>query len=165
MSIISLVAAIGSGNNVIGKDGGIPWGMIKADMQRFVKITTGHPVVMGRKTWESIPPKFRPLKNRTNIVVTRQQGYEAPGAVVVQSTNEALIASYNAAGGEEIMVIGGGEIYAELLPKANRLYLTVVKVDAEGDTFFPPFEAEFTKCVEDELVLDGPGLRFLTLER
>lgn len=133
--IISIVVAVG-GNNAIGRDGDLLWRLPK-DMQFFKATTIGHNVVMGRKTYESIPPKYRPLVGRVNIVVTRQDGYEAPGCRVVQSVDEAIeFAKANEE--EELMVIGGGEIYRQMFDRADRIYLTKVKHHFDdADTFFP----------------------------
>src|SRR3989344_512770 len=113
MSRVAIIAAIGR-NRALGLKGKLLW-RLPDDMQRFKETTTGHPVIMGRKTWESIPEKFRPLPERTNIIVTRQTGYEAPGATMVSSLPAACAAAAQAAGSDEIFVIGGGEIYSEAL--------------------------------------------------
>ena len=134
------------------------------DMRRFKALTSGHPVIMGRKTWESLPERFRPLPGRTNIVVTRQTGYGAPGAVVADSFEAARAAAARAEGSEEIFVIGGGELYVAALPLADRLYLTLVNDTAEADTFFPPYEADFV-LTKDESGTGEPPHRFQTLER
>lgn len=166
MSKISLVVALATKNRAIGLNGGLPWGPIKADMTRFVEVTSGHPVVMGRKTWESIPTRFRPLKNRTNIIVTRTKGYQAEGAVVVSSLPDALSEAAHAFGGSEIMVIGGGEIYREAFPIAQRIYLTRVHADIEGDTFFPEYEQEFPVIISAaEFMPTTPPIDFMTIER
>ncbi len=128
--MISLVVAV-SRNGVIGRDGGLPW-HISSDLKRFKEITMGKPVVMGRKTWESLPKK--PLPGRRNIVITRQADYQATSADVVASAEAALglcVAE------PEVAVIGGGEIYSLFWPLAGRLYLTEVDLDIEGDTRFP----------------------------
>lgn len=164
-SRISLIAAIGEKTRAIGRGGRLLW-RIPEDMQRFKKTTTGHPVIMGRKTWESIPEKFRPLPGRTNIVVTRQKDHVARGAAVVSSLDAALAAAASAAGSEEILIVGGGELYREALPFADRLYLTLVDDDAEGDTFFPLYEIEFEKILSDESrEWQSLHYRFVTLER
>ena len=130
--IISLIAAMAR-NRVIGKDGKLPW-RIPEDLKRFKKLTTGHCVVMGRKTFDSIG---KPLPNRTNIVITRDKSWRADGVVVAHSLDEAL----GLASGDEVFVIGGGEIYAAALPKASKLYLTLVEGQWEGDAFFPEYDA------------------------
>ena len=125
--MISLIVAV-STNNVIGVAGGLPW-HLSDDLKRFKAITMGKPIVMGRKTFESIG---RPLPGRQNIVVTSQSEFIAPGCEVVNSPQAAVAT----AGGAEIMVIGGGEIYQSFLPLAERVYLTRVHVEVEGDAFF-----------------------------
>ena len=112
--------------------GELPW-HLPDDFAHFKAVTMGKPIVMGRKTWESIG---RALPGRTNIVVTRRSGYEAEGAVVVNSV-EAALAVEDA---EEVMIIGGGQLYAELLPRADRVYLTRVDTELNGDTFFPALD-------------------------
>jgi len=130
---ISLVVVVAR-NGVIGRGGGLPFRM-STDMRRFKALTVGHPVVMGRKTWESFPR--RPLPERTNIVVTRDPGFAADGAVRAGSLEEALGIARAAPGGEAIKVIGGGEIYAQAMPLADRLDVTHVEAEVEGDTRFP----------------------------
>ncbi len=162
MSRVAIIAAIGR-NRALGLKGKLLW-RLPDDMQRFKEITAGHPVIMGRKTWESIPSKFRPLPERTNIVVTRQAGYEAAGAIVVGSLADARAAAARAPGADEIFVIGGGEIYTEALPTADRLYLTLVDDAPEADSFFPPYEKEF--IVREEALGEGvPTHYFKIFER
>ena len=127
--MISLIVAA-SENHVIGRDGELPW-RLSDDLKRFKAVTMGKPIVMGRKTWESIG---RPLPGRQNIVITRQPGYLAEGCDVVATVDQAVAVAGEAA---EIMVIGGSEIYALFLPAAARLYLTRVHAELEGDAFFP----------------------------
>jgi dihydrofolate reductase len=159
---MSLIAAIGK-NRELGFQGQLLWSL-PDDLQRFKAITAGHPVIMGRKTWESLPERFRPLPARTNIVVTRQAEYEARGAVVVSSLEEARAAAARAEGAGETFVIGGGELYANALPFTNRLYLTLVDAETEADTFFPPYEQDF-KIISDEAGDGEPPHKFLLLER
>lgn len=130
---LSLIVAM-SRNRVIGAGGAIPW-HLPGELKRFRSITMGHHIIMGRKTWESIG---RPLPGRTSVVVTRQPGYRAPGAIVTHSLDEAAAACRD---DTEIFVIGGAELYAQALPRASRLYLTVVEADIEGDTRMPEFDA------------------------
>jgi dihydrofolate reductase len=132
--VISLIVAA-STNNVIGAGGDLPW-RLSADLKRFKAITMGKPIVMGRKTYESIG---RPLPGRQNIVITRQAGYAAEGCTVVPSPEEAVAATGDA---DEIMIIGGGHIYAAFLPEADRIYLTRVRAEVDGDTFLPEIEAD-----------------------
>ncbi|WP_323959156.1 dihydrofolate reductase [Arthrobacter sp. JZ12] len=125
-------------DGVIGRDGQMPW-HLPEDLAHFRRTTQGHPVIMGRRTWESFPEKYRPLPGRTNIVVTRQ--HPAPsafeGAVVVHSLDEALAEARRSEGADEIWIIGGGQIYAEAAPQANAAVVTVIDVSVEGDTFAP----------------------------
>ncbi len=162
---ISLIAAISSADHGIGKNGKLLWS-IPEDMARFKALTMGHPVIMGRKTWESLPERFRPLSGRTNIVVTRNTNLDAPGAIVVGSFKEALTAAVKAPGSEEVFVLGGQQLYAEALSHAQRLYLTIVEGQAEADAFFPEYEKEFTNVVSQENH-ESKGIRysFVTLER
>ncbi len=133
--MITLVAAL-SQNNCIGKNGKLLW-QIKEDMEHFKKITTGHIVLMGRKTWESIPEKFRPLSNRKNIVITRQENYFVPEGVELSSTLEEALKKYK---NQNIMVIGGAEIYKQVFPQADVLEITHVHESVEGDAFFPQID-------------------------
>jgi len=122
-------------NRVIGKGGKLPWNL-PADMKYFKDKTLGKPIIMGRKTYESLG---KPLPNRKNIIITHDQDYKAEGCIVVHSAEEALKA---AEGNEEVMIIGGSQIYKELLPKANRMYLTIVDADFEGDAFFLEYDVK-----------------------
>ncbi|WP_072313092.1 dihydrofolate reductase [Agrococcus sp. Marseille-P2731] len=122
---------------VIGEAGDMPWSLPE-DMQRFKAITMGHPVVMGRRTWESFPERFRPLPGRDNIVITSDRDYLAAGARTVASLEEALAAARAIAGTEgEVWVIGGGRVYRDALPLADRLEITDIDLDASGDTTAP----------------------------
>ncbi|MCQ8184121.1 dihydrofolate reductase [Parvularcula maris] len=137
---IALVAARAK-NGTIGRSGDMPWQM-KSDLRWFKTVTSGKPVIMGRKTFESIGG---PLPGRTNIVVTRQGDYEVEGVLVVHGLERALrIAEMDAQqnGQDELCVIGGGEIYLEALPKAARIYLTTIEEEIEGDTSFPELDPE-----------------------
>jgi dihydrofolate reductase len=128
--MISFVVAV-SKNGVIGREGGLPW-HISSDLKRFKEITMGKPVVMGRKTWESLPR--RPLPGRRNIVITRSKDFVADGAEVAATPEEALRLSGDV---PEVAVIGGGEIYRLFWPLVDRLYLTEVDLEVSGDTYFP----------------------------
>ena len=132
---IAFVVAVAR-NGVIGRQGGLPW-RISSDLKRFKAITMGKPVIMGRKTWESLPR--RPLPGRRNIVVTRDPRYRAEGADVVASVDEAL-AQASLGASDEICVIGGSDIFRQMLPVADRLYLTEVDLAPEGDVRFPPID-------------------------
>ncbi|HEU5289690.1 MAG TPA: dihydrofolate reductase [Cyclobacteriaceae bacterium] len=135
--IISLIAAL-SQNRVIGKNNDLPW-HLPDDMKYFMQTTKGHCVIMGRKNYDSIPEKFRPLPNRTNIVVTRQKNFNAPDCIVTNSIEDALaIARKN--NETETFIIGGSEIYNQGFAMANRLYLTEIHATIEGDTYFPAFD-------------------------
>ncbi|MFQ5601388.1 MAG: dihydrofolate reductase [Candidatus Krumholzibacteriia bacterium] len=144
---ISLVVAM-TPEHVIGKAGGLPW-RLPADLRHFRKITMGRPVVMGRKTYESIG---KPLEGRTNIVLTRQEGFEAPGCLVARSPQEALRRALESAAEapDEVMVIGGGSVYAAFLPLAQRMYVTLVQDRIGGDTWFP--DCDFEEWLEVERV-------------
>lgn len=134
---ISLIAAVGK-NNVIGTDGDLPWSLPK-DMKFFSSTTRGHHVLMGRKNFESIPDKYRPLPGRPNLVATRNTNYEAAGAAVFNTIDEA-IAHAKLAGEEELFIIGGGEIYNQTLHLADKLYITEVDAEPAGDAHFPEFD-------------------------
>lgn len=140
-----------AGNGVIGRDGGLPW-KLSTDMKRFKETTMGKPVVMGRKTWDSFPR--RPLPGRLNIVVSRDRSFHPEGALVAHSVQEALALAKDA-GGDEIAVIGGGQIYREAMPLADRLYVTHVIADIEGDTAFPPIDPGQWRIVSSEDVPAG----------
>lgn len=132
MSDIVIIAAVAR-NRVIGRDNQLIWN-IPEDMAHFKALTAGHTVLMGRKTWESLPPRFRPLPGRRNIVVSRQADYAAPGAELVTSL-EAGIAQGKS--DETIFVIGGAEIYQQAMALADRLEITEVELSPEGDSWFP----------------------------
>lgn len=147
-----------SSNRVIGDNGRVPW-RIPADLRRFRALTTGHPVIMGRKTYESIG---RPLPQRTNIVVTRQPAYRADGCLVAGSLKMALKL---AEPGDEVFICGGGEIYQQALPLAGKLYLTVLAQEFAGDTFFPEISlGEFDEVLREPLSA-SPAAVFVVLER
>jgi dihydrofolate reductase len=141
--MISIIVAT-STNLVIGKDNDLPW-HLPSDLKRFKELTTGKRVIMGRKCWESIPEKYRPLPNRENIVFTRDLGYVAEGAIVMNKLN-MVIEGYkrNPAShiSEEHMVIGGAEIYKKYFPVADKLYLTEIWGEIEGDTYLEGFNRE-----------------------
>ena len=129
------MAAVARGG-VIGRGNAIPW-RIREDMERFRALTMGHPVVMGRRTWDSLPDRFRPLPGRRNLVVTRDRAWAADGAECVGSFEEAL---RGLEGAPQVFVIGGAELYAEALPLADDLLLTEIDADFVGDTFFPSWD-------------------------
>ena len=139
---ISLIVAAAS-NDVIGSDGDLPW-HLPDDLRNFKRLTTGKPIIMGRKTHESIG---RPLPGRRNIVLTRDSSFAAPGCEVVASIQEALECVADA---DEVMIIGGGEIYAAFLPMADRVYLTRVYAEIEGDTRFAPLDGSAWQLIESD---------------
>jgi dihydrofolate reductase len=139
---VSLIAAMAE-NRVIGRANQLPW-RLSADLQHFKALTMGKPILMGRKTWESIG---RPLPGRTGIVITRDAAYTAEGCQVVHSLQQALQAARDH---EEIMVIGGAELYRQTLDMADRLYLTLVKAEVEGDAWFPDIAYEQWQEIERE---------------
>lgn len=157
---LSLIVAVAK-NGVIGRGGDLPW-RIPADLGFFKQTTMGKPIVMGRKTWESIG---RPLPGRTNIVITRDPHYEASGAAVVGDLEMALVAAGDA---PEVMIIGGAQVYAKALPRATRVYLTEVHARPDGDTHLPEFsKAEWREIAREDHVAEGetPAFSFVTLER
>jgi dihydrofolate reductase len=160
MRINLIVAA--SANNVIGIDGDLPW-RLPDDLQRFKSITMGHPIVMGRLTWESIG---RPLPGRQNIVLTRNAGYSAPGCDVVSSPEAAVECAGDA---PQLMIIGGGHLYSAFLPLARRIYMTRVHVDLDGDAFFPELtEADWQETSREAHDADNRhphAFDFITLDR
>lgn len=140
--MISLIVAA-STNNVIGVKGALPW-KISSDLQRFKALTMGKPIIMGRLTWESIG---RPLPGRQNIVITRDENFKAAGCDVVASPAQSLRAAGDA---DEVMVIGGGQIYDLFLPKAGRIYMTRVLTQVDGDAFFPQLDDNTWRIADSE---------------
>lgn len=140
MRVSAVVAA--SENDVIGCDGGLPW-HVSSDLKLFKEITLGKPIIMGRRTWDSLPKK--PLPGRRNIVISRQKDFSAEGAEVVHSVDEALAIC---AGEAEVSIIGGGQVYADALDQTTRIYLTRVHLEVEGDTFLPELKDSEWKEVE-----------------
>ena len=178
---LSIIAAIGK-NRELGKDNKLIW-HIKEDLQRFKALTSGHPIIMGRKTWESLP--IKPLPNRYNIVITSSANYQADGAVVCNSIEEGIKRAKRHSGEveastdsridsgqarmtkNEVFVIGGGQIYEQAIKKGlvDKLYLTLVDGSFDADTFFPDY-SDFKKVVfEKESQSDKYKYRFLELER
>jgi dihydrofolate reductase len=155
---IALVVAMAR-NGVIGRDNGLPWGRLPEDLKHFKAATLGKPVLMGRKTYESIG---KPLPGRTNFVLTRDRGWKADGVVAVHSLDEALTGDY-------VSGIGGAEIYRLLLPVANRIYLTRIDADVAGDTVFPPIDySEWVETGRRAFTADERNpynMSFVTLER
>jgi len=157
---VSLVVAYAR-NRVIGRDGGLPW-HLPSDMRHFRELTTGGTVVMGRKTYASIPEKFRPLPGRRNMVLSHDARYRAVGAEVFPS----LVAALDACG-RDCFVIGGGATYAEALPYAGRVHATEVAEEVEGDTFFPVLEEREWACVSsgEPVAENGHEFRIRVYER
>ncbi|MFZ2855401.1 MAG: dihydrofolate reductase [Rhodocyclaceae bacterium] len=153
--MISLIAAVAQ-NRAIGKDNQLLW-HLPDDLRYFRETTRGKAVIMGRKTWESLPAAFRPLPGRHNIVVTRDRQYVAGGATLAHSLPEAIAA---ADGGGETFVIGGAELYRQALPLAERLYLTEVAQAVEGDAFFPEIPAAQWQEISRAPRHDASGLEF-----
>jgi dihydrofolate reductase len=156
MAPLTLVLAIGK-NDVIGKGGKVPW-RISEDLKHFRRVTTGHAVIMGRKTWDEVG---KPLPGRRNIVVSRSAGLELPGAEVVSTLEEAIARARQT--DPEPCVIGGAQIYAQALPLATRIFLTEVEREVEGDTFFRLDRAGFHETERRQG--EDPTVVFLTLER
>ncbi len=180
--VISIVVAIGTGglhNNALGKGNELLW-HIPDDLKRFKALTLGHPVIMGRKTFESIVTVLgKPLPGRTNIVITRDTSYQGlssdvktgdksstDSTFVIAHSIEDAIAKAREIDKEEIFIGGGGQIYTQALQYVDRLYLTLIDDDKEGDSYFPKYEADFTKKVSEEK-RDWNGISYiwLTLER
>lgn len=149
---ICLIAALAA-NRVIGKNNALPW-HLPADLKRFKALTMGHPVVMGRKTYESIG---RPLPGRRNLVITRNRGYGAPGCEVVHSLDAAIIACR---GAHEIFVIGGTGLFRESLPRAHCLEFTEIRAEIEGDVTFPEFSMSDWRETGREIHSDEVGIPF-----
>jgi dihydrofolate reductase len=147
--VIALVVAH-SANRVIGRGGELPW-HLPGDLRRFKELTTGGTVVMGRKTYESIPPRFRPLPGRRNIVLSRN-GFSAPGVEVRRDLDGVP---------GDCFVIGGDSVYAQALPLADRVYVTEIEADVAGDAFFPELPADDWRCIEESEPFDENGLRYV----
>jgi len=159
---VALVAAVARGG-VIGRDGTIPW-RIPEDMAYFRELTTGHAVVMGRRTWDSLPDRFRPLPGRRNVVLTRNPAWRASGAEAARSLEEALALLGHE---ERVFVIGGAEVYAAALPLADELLLTEIEDDVAGDAFFPPYDPAAFVTAErtPRTSADGTPFAFVRYER
>ncbi|KQO98783.1 dihydrofolate reductase [Leifsonia sp. Leaf264] len=153
MTAINLIWAQ-SVAGVIGVDGRLPW-HLPEDLARFKELTAGHAVVMGRKTWESLPAKRRPLPGRRNIVLTKTVDYEAPGALVAQSKIGGILAAH----GDDVWVIGGAEIYQQYKWHADRIEVTEIDVTVDGDAFAPEIPPHF-KADRGEWLISAGGLRY-----
>ena len=152
-----------SRNNVIGVNGDLPW-HLPEDLAHFKRTTLGQPVIMGRVTWESIPHKFRPLPGRTNVVVSRQASFSAPGAQVVASL-QAAVDLFPA--GDVVWLIGGAQLYAQAMPLAKQLVITEIDADYEGDAFAPAIDADQWKETQrtQHTSAQGLGYSLVTLQR
>ncbi len=164
MTTVALVYAI-SRNGVIGRDGGLPW-KVSGDLKNFKAVTMGKPVIMGRKTWDSLPRK--PLPGRLNIVISRAADFHAEGAKLVHNVEAALELAKREKP-SEICVIGGAEIFRQMLPLANRVYLTEIEADVAGDVYFEPLSPQDWTEVSSEhhapATGDTAGFTFRVLER
>jgi dihydrofolate reductase len=158
---LALIAAVAK-NGVIGSNNALPW-HLPEDMKHFKALTAGNVVIMGRKTWESLPARFRPLPDRLNVVVTRNAAYLAEGAVVVHALDEAIKVGV----GGTAYIIGGAELYDHALPLAQRLELTEIDAEFSGDAHFPDIDhAQWHEVARQAgLSTAGPGYAFVTYER
>jgi dihydrofolate reductase len=158
---LTLIAALAE-NRVIGRDGGLPW-RLPADLRHFKELTLGRPILMGRRTWESLPGL---LPGRRHIVISRRRDYQAPGCELAHSLQEALAI---AGAVPEVLLIGGGELYRQGLPLADRLQLTLIHARVEGDTFFPSYDpADWREIARESHPADERNpfpYSFVTLER
>ena len=158
---ISLIAAMAN-NRIIGHDNKMPW-HLPADLKHFKQVTMGKPVIMGRKTFESIG---KPLPGRQNIIITRQSGLALNGCDIVHSIEDAIALVKNI---DEVMIIGGGTIYESMIDKADRLYITLIELEADGDTQFPAWNEDEWSIIDEEPHLADDknpyNYRFITLER
>jgi dihydrofolate reductase len=162
--MISAIVAVAK-NGVIGKEGGLPW-YLPAELARFKEVTMGHPIIMGRKTHESIG---RALPGRTNIVITRDKDYKATeGCMVVNSLDEAIEQAKKAGGANEIFIIGGASIYEQAMPLLDRIYLTKVDAEIDGDKFFKYDPKKWNQISSEKHSADDKnkyGFEFTVLER
>lgn len=148
---LSLIAAVAR-NRVIGRDGQLPW-RLPADLKRFKELTTGHPVIMGSRTWDEIK---KPLPGRLNLVLSRNPAFPAPGGEVVP-TLEAALERARATGTDEAFVVGGAHVYALAFPRVDRLYLTTIDFEPEGDTRFPELDLSPFRLVSEERFASDPA--------
>ena len=170
MALPQLVLVVARARNgVIGRDGDLPW-RLRSDLQRFKALTLGKPCIMGRRTWDSLP--LKPLPGRLNLVLSRDESFEARGAVVCTTLDEAVEIARETAeedGVGEVCVIGGVALFEKALPRAKRLYLTEVEAEPEGDVLFPPFDETAWTEVSCEAVpageKDDHAFAFRVLER
>lgn len=161
---VALIAAV-SRNGVIGRGNALPW-HLPEDLAHFKRTTLGAAVVMGRRTWESLPPRFRPLPGRRNVVLTRDAAWQAPGAERAGSLDEALTLL---ADQRKVFVIGGATLYAHALPRVDEVVLTEIDADFDGDAHFPPWDrSAFVEVTRESLPAEGErrfGLAFVTYHR
>lgn len=162
MAEVIIIAAVAR-NRVIGKDNALIWN-IPEDMAHFRQLTAGHTVVMGRKTWESLPPRFRPLPGRRNIVVSRQSDYVAPGGEVADSLEKALALAATAT---QVFIIGGEQIYRQAMAMADRLEITEIDLAPDGDAWFPEISAADWQETQKKTPpsQSGTGFSFVTYRR
>ena len=159
MGKLSIIVAVAGEKRVIGKTGGMAW-YILGELKRFKEITMGHPIIMGRKTHESIG---KPLPGRTNIIVTHDVIYKAEGCIVVHNLEEALEVAKGKEGNEEIFIIGGGQIYQESIGMVDKLYLTYIDKEIEGDVAFPDY-SEFKEIISESDWQEHEGFKYKFLE-
>ena len=159
MSKISIIAAA-SKNLVIGKDNDLPWNL-PSDLKSFKTITQGSFVIMGRKCWESIPEKFRPLPNRQNIVITRDPNYEAKGAAVINDLETIIRVFKNDGEHGEVFIIGGAQIYKETFKHADKLYLTQILTEVEGDTYLEGLDFNEWVLTDSSEVIEENDVKFM----
>jgi dihydrofolate reductase len=157
---ISLIANIQKKDRGIGKNNELLW-RISDDLKRFKTLTTGHPIIMGRKNFESIG---RPLPHRTNIIVTRNKNYSQEGCTICHSLEEAIDIA-RTKDSEEIFIIGGSEIYSQVIEQADKLYLTIVDAEKEADTFFPDYSSFTKQSFIEEYIDNNPPYIFINLEK
>jgi dihydrofolate reductase len=149
-------------NGVIGRDNTIPW-RLPEDMARLKRLTTGWPVIMGRKTWDSLPVKFRPLPGRANIVITRQPGWKDTGATTAASLADALALCASSA---EVWILGGAQIYAQAMPLAHRIEVTEIAETIEGDAYAPQLGPEWRETArKDHVSANGMKFSFITYQK
>ena len=149
-------------NGVIGRNNAMPW-HLPEDMARFKRLTTGRPVIMGRKTWDSLSPKFRPLPGRTNVVITRQPEWKEAGAQTAASLADALA---QCAAAEEVWIMGGAQIYEQAVPLADCIEVTEIAQDFEGDAYAPQLGPEWRETArEDHVSVNGMKFSFVTYEK
>ncbi len=157
---IHIIVAVGKGNRVIGNKGKIPW-HIPADFKRFKEITSGHPIIMGKRTFESIG---KPLSDRTNIVLSRE-AEEIAGCVTCPNIENALEIAKKSPGGEDVFIIGGAKVYEQFMNLADILHLTIVHGNFEGDTFFPDYKDFKIEKFKEEHLENSPAYTFIDLTK